>query len=397
MDRQKSIVISIFKKRKMPLGIKRMNRAMSDLKKTPLFEKHLSLNAKMVSFGGWEMPVQYPEGILAEHHHTRKNASLFDTCHMGEFRIKGSGVAEILDGIFPRAVANQKVGTARYNFLLSDQGTVLDDLLIYRMGEEEFFLVVNAGTIDSDAARLKSLLPDTITFEDESTDTGKIDLQGPKAADIMEKLGFVKSELPTFYKWIKTEINGMPVLLSRTGYTGELGFEFYVTADKIAELWDILMSFDDVKAAGLGARDTLRLEVGYPLYGNEMDDKTTPIEAGFAPMIGLAKRTGSFIADDILKDPGHMKKVLTFIVLEGRRAARHGNIVMNEAEEEIGIVTSGMFSPLLEKAVVLAFVDVDKKLTVGDKVLLKVGRKPLPGDVIEPPFYKEGTVRIKLT
>jgi aminomethyltransferase len=370
---------------------------MSELKRTPLFEKHLSLNAKMVPFGGWEMPVQYPEGILAEHHHTRKNVSLFDTCHMGEFRIKGPGIAEILDGIFPRAVANQKVGTARYNFLISDEGTVLDDLLIYRMDEEEFFLVVNAGTIDSDAARIKSLLPDSIIFEDESDGIGKLDLQGPKAVDIMEKLGFVKSDLPAFYKWIKTEVNGIPALLSRTGYTGELGFEFYVAEDKVAELWDILIGYEEVKPAGLGARDTLRLEVGYPLYGNEMDDKTTPVEAGFAPMIGLAKRKGNFIADSILKDPGHMKKVLTPIVLDGRRAARHGDIVMNEAEEEIGIVTSGMFSPLLEKAVVLAYVDSEKKLNVGDKTLLKVGRKPLVGEVVEPPFYKDGTVRIKLT
>ena len=370
---------------------------MSDLKRTPLFEKHISLNAKMVPFGGWDMPVQYPEGILAEHHHTRKEVSLFDTCHMGEFRIKGAGVAEVLDGIFPRAVANQKLGTARYNFLISDEGTVLDDLLIYRMDDEEFYIVVNAGTIDSDAARIKSLLPENITFTDESASTGKIDLQGPKAADIMENLGFVKSELPKFYKWIKTEINGIPTLLSRTGYTGELGYEFYTSADKIAELWDILSDYEEVKPAGLGSRDTLRLEVGYPLYGNEMDNKTTPVEAGFAPMIGLGKRTNSFVADTILKDPGHLKKVLTSIVLDGRRAARHGDIVMNEKEEEIGIVTSGMFSPLLKKAVALAYVGVENKLNVGEKVLLKVGRKPLVGEVVEPPFYKDGTVRIKLT
>jgi aminomethyltransferase len=370
---------------------------MLDLKRTPLFEKHLSLNAKMVPFGGWEMPVQYPEGILAEHYHTRKEVSLFDTCHMGEFKIKGSGIAEILDGIFPRGVANQKIGTARYNFLISDKGTVLDDLLIYRMDADEFFLVVNAGTIDSDVARLKSLLPDNVIFENQSATIGKLDLQGPKAADILEKLGFDKSELPTFYKWKKIEINGIPILLSRTGYTGELGYEFYIAEDKVSELWDVLISFDEVKPAGLGARDTLRLEVGYPLYGNEMDDKTTPVEAGFSSMIGLTKRKGRFIADEILKNPEHMKKVLTFIVLDGRRAARHGDIVMNDAEEVIGVVTSGMFSPLLKKAVVLAYVDVDKKLNIGNNVLLKVGRKPLVGEVIEPPFYKEGTVRMKLT
>ena len=367
---------------------------MEDLKRTPLNAKHVALNAKMVSFGGWDMPVQYSDGIIAEHHHTRKLVSLFDTCHMGEFRIKGPNAAKDLDWIFPRGVAKQKVGTARYNFLLSDEGTVLDDLLIYRMDEEEFLLVVNAGTIDSDAARLKSLLSESTKFIDESDLTGKLDIQGPLSADILEKIGFVKSELPKNYKWIKTSIKGIPTLLSRTGYTGELGFEFYVASDKVNELWDILMSFPEVKPAGLGARDTLRLEVGFPLYGNEMDDKTTPVEAGFAPMIGLSKRS-NFIAEDILKDPSKINKVLTPIILEGRRAARHGNTVLSMDNKEIGIVTSGMFSPLLEKAIALTYINSEDKLDVDDEVMLKIGTKTLPGKVVTFPFYKDGTVRMK--
>ena len=169
---------------------------MEELKKTPLNAKHVLLGAKMVAFGGWDMPVQYSEGILAEHRHTRKSVSLFDTCHMGEFKITGPKAATDLDWIFPRAVANQKVGTARYNFLLSDKGTVMDDLLIYRMGEEEFLLVVNAGTIDSDAARLKSLLSDSTKFINESATTAKLDLQGPLSADILEKIGLAKDQLP---------------------------------------------------------------------------------------------------------------------------------------------------------------------------------------------------------
>ncbi len=368
---------------------------MEDLKKTPLNAKHVSLGAKMVPFGGWDMPVQYAEGIIAEHHHTRKQVSLFDTCHMGEFRIKGANAAKELDWIFPRGVAKQKVGTARYNFLLTDQGTVMDDLLIYRMDEEEFLIVVNAGTIDNDAARIKSLLSDTTEFVDESTATGKLDLQGPLSADILEKLGFDKKELPTNYKWIKTSVKGIPALLSRTGYTGELGFEFYVAADKVEELWDILTSFPEVKPAGLGARDTLRLEVGFPLYGNEMDEKTTPVEAGFAPMMGLKKRS-NFIAADILKDPAQVKKVLTPIVLEGRRAARHGNKVLSTDGKEIGIVTSGMFSPLVEKAIALAYINAEDKLEVDDDVLLQIGKKELQGKVVTFPFYKEGTVRMEI-
>jgi aminomethyltransferase len=368
---------------------------MDGLKRTPLNAKHVSLGAKMIPFGGWEMPVQYPEGILAEHRHTRKYVSLFDTCHMGEFRIKGPKAAADLDWIFPRSVADQKIGTARYNFLLTDKGTVMDDLLIYRIDENEFLLVVNAGTIDSDAARLKSLISDSTEFIDESAATGKLDLQGPMSADVLQKIGFEKGNLPKNYKWIKTSVKGIPVLLSRTGYTGELGYEFYASSDKICELWDILSAFAEVKPAGLGARDTLRLEVGFPLYGNEMDENTTPVEAGFGPMIKIENRT-NFIAENILKDPSHVKKVLTSIVLEGRRAARHGDIVLSDADKEIGIVTSGMFSPLLEKAIALAYVNTEDKLEIDDKVSLKIGNKFLPGVVVSFPFYKEGTVRMKI-
>lgn len=368
---------------------------MENLRRTPLFKKHLALNAKMVPFGGWEMPVQYSEGILSEHRHTRNAVSLFDTCHMGEFRINGPGVANALDKIFPRAVADQKVGTARYNFLLTDQGTVMDDLLIYRMDDEEFFLVVNAGTIDSDAARIKSLLPKDIEFSNESDITGKLDLQGPLSADILEKLGFKKSDLPQNYKWITTSIKGLPVLLSRTGYTGELGYEFYLSADKVEILWDILLSFSEVKPAGLGARDTLRLEVGYPLYENEMDQYTTPIEAGFSQILKLETRN-DFLGSKILKNPLHVKKVLTAIVLDGRRAARHGNNLLSEKGEKIGTVTSGMFSPLLEKAIALAYVDAKHRLNPGNKVLLDLGGKQLVGIVVDLPFYKNGTVRAKV-
>jgi len=367
---------------------------MENLKKTPLYEKHIELKAKMVGFGGWDMPVQYSEGILTEHKHTRKSVSIFDTCHMGEFRISGPDAASDLGRIFPRGSAKMKPGTARYNFLVTDEGTVMDDLLIYRMAEEEYFIVVNAGTIDTDAARIKSLLSETTKFKNESSKTGKIDLQGPLAGEIMEKLGFNLSELPGNYKWIKTEVKGIPILLSRTGYTGELGFEFYSDADKIAEIWDLLIAFDNVSPAGLGARDTLRLEVGYPLYGNEMDEHTTPVEAGFSEMMMLKKRK-NFIAEKILKDPSKVTKVLTGIILEGRRAARHGNAVLSSEGKEIGIITSGMFSPLLEKAIVLAYINIDDKLEIGDKVQLKVGSKALNGVVVELPFYKDGSVRAK--
>ncbi|HBM15241.1 MAG TPA: glycine cleavage system aminomethyltransferase GcvT [Lentisphaeria bacterium] len=368
---------------------------MDELKRTPIYEKHVKLGAKMVPFGGWDMPVQYKDGILSEHHHTREKVSLFDTCHMGEFTISGKGSALALDRIFPRAVADQKVGVARYNFLLSDKGTVMDDLLIYRMGEEEFMIVVNAGTIDSDFARIKSLIPSDLYISNNSEKIGKLDLQGPKAAEIMEELGFKRETLPSNYKWIKTSINGIPAIVSRTGYTGELGFEFYVEADKVGELWNILLSFNDVKPAGLGARDTLRLEVGYPLYGHEMDENTTPVEAGFSAIMSLEKRS-AFMCENILKDPSKITKNLIGIILEGRRAARAGNKVFTTEGKEIGSVTSGMFSPILEKAIALAYVKPESGLTPGKKVNLEIGGKLFPGDVVEMPFYKNGTVRMKI-
>lgn len=368
---------------------------MNNLRRTPLYEKHVNLGAKMVPFGGWDMPVQYKDGILAEHHHTRKVVSLFDTCHMGEFIIKGKDAAQSLDKIFPRAVADQKVGIARYNFLLSDKGTVMDDLIIYRMADEEFMIVVNAGTIDSDFTRIKSLLPDSLYISNDSEKTGKLDLQGPKAAEITDKLGLKRAELPSNYKWIKTIVKGIPSIISRTGYTGELGFEFYVPANRVGELWDILLSFKEVNPAGLGSRDTLRLEVGYPLYGHEMDENTTPVEAGFGPILGLEKRS-NFMCESILKDSSKVTKSLVGIVLEGRRAARAGNKVLTVDGKEIGTVTSGMFSPIIEKAVALAFVSPKSGLIPGSKVNLEISGKPFPGDVVEMPFYKNGTVRMKI-
>lgn len=370
---------------------------MDSLKRTPLNKKHLSLDAKMVGFGGWEMPVQYEEGIISEHLHTRKSASIFDTCHMGEFRIKGENVALELHKNFPRSVKTQKPGSVRYNFLLTDEGTVIDDLLIYCIDDDEFMLVVNAGTIEADEKRLRELMPDTVSISNESDNMGKLDLQGPESANVLEKLDFQKADLPKGFKFINTNINGKPVLLSRTGYTGELGFEIYTNAEDVGELWDLFLSIQEVKPAGLGARDTLRLEVCLPLNGSELDKNTTPVEAGFKPLLKFKKRKG-FIAEHILKDPDHVKKRLKGIVLEGRRAARHGNKVLtsDDAQTEIGYITSGMFSPILKKAIALAYIDSQYSYDPGDEVSIKVGRKNLKGTIVSLPFYKEGTARVSL-
>ena len=362
-------------------------------KATPLESKHLNLTARMVPFAGWSMPVQYADGIIAEHVHTRTKVSLFDICHMGEFCVTGTEAAEALDKIFPRAVATQKVGTCRYNFLLTDNGTVIDDLIIYRMAEEEFYIVVNAGSKDADFARLRELLPESVVIVDESDDTAKLDLQGPLSADVLEKMGLSKSDLPSYYKWTKLELVGMPVLLSRTGYTGELGFEIYLPANLAENMWDAILAVDEVKPAGLGARDTLRLEMGYPLYGHEMDLDTTPIEAGFGGMLKLDSER-KFIGRKALTNIPPKKKLIG-IQLEGRRTARSGADVSLNGQH-IGIVTSGAFSPTLERSIALAYVSPDFEPGDGAMVDLAAGRGTIPGEVTTTPFHKNSTVRMEI-
>jgi len=360
------------------------------LKQTPLQQKHLELGAKMVPFAGWNMPVQYPAGILEEHRHTRTQVSIFDICHMGEFRISGNGAAVALDAIFPRPVLSQKPGSCRYNFLLTESGTVIDDLIIYRLAEEEFYIVVNAGTREGDATCLQERLPRDINFSDESETTAKIDLQGPGSAAILAGLGLIKEDLPRYYHWIQTELENIPVLLSRTGYTGELGFEFYHPADASEELWDLLLSQPEVKPAGLGARDTLRLEMGYPLYGHELDLATTPLEAGFGPMLKWDNGR-EFTGASALRSSSPQKQ-LVGIELDGRRAARAGTEI-HASGEKIGEVCSGTFSPSLEKAIALAYITANVPAEPGMKLELAVSRTMILGQIAELPFYQDGSVR----
>ncbi|NOY74416.1 MAG: glycine cleavage system aminomethyltransferase GcvT [Kiritimatiellaeota bacterium] len=370
-----------------------MNEGTIKVKETPLASKHIELGARMVPFAGWSMPVQYAEGIIAEHIHARTKVSLFDICHMGEFRITGAEAAAALDKIFPRAVATQKVGSCRYNFLLTDNGTVIDDLIIYRITEEEFHIVVNAGPKDADLARLRELLPPSAEIVDESDDTAKLDLQGPLSADVLEKMGLSRPELPAYYKWSKVELAGIPILLSRTGYTGELGFEIYLPAKLAGEMWDAILAIETVKPAGLGARDTLRLEMGYPLYGHEMDLKTTPIEAGFGGMLKLDSGR-EFVGREALVNTTR-KKQLIGIRLEGRRTARAGAEVSVDGEQ-IGSVTSGAFSPSLQQSIALAHVTPAFNPKEGVLVDLAARRGTIPGEVAKTPFHKNGTVRMEI-
>ncbi|OGV38563.1 MAG: glycine cleavage system protein T [Lentisphaerae bacterium GWF2_45_14] len=363
---------------------------MEELRSTPIANEHVKLGARMVPFAGWNMPVQYAEGILAEHAHTREKVSLFDICHMGEFRVKGKDSAEALDGILARPVRDQKTGVCRYNFLLNEKGTVIDDLLVYRITEDEFFIVVNAGTRDGDAAQFRRHLPSGCTFTDESDETAKFDIQGPLSVEVIEKLGFKRETLPGYFKWIKGRIGSVDCLLSRTGYTGELGFEIYVPADKAVDIWNIIMAQENVKPAGLGARDTLRLEMGYALYGHELNLETTPVEAGYGKMLKLESGR-KFIGSEVLVS-SPAKKQLVAIELDGRRAAREGSIVRIDGKEA-GKVSSGAFGPSLGKAVAMAYIYSGFPSSAGTRVSLDAGKASIDGVIGELPFYKNGTAR----
>jgi aminomethyltransferase len=355
---------------------------------TPLKEAHLALGARMVPFAGWRMPLYYGPGIIKEHRHTRERASLFDTCHMGEFGVSGKGAAEVLDGLLARAVSDQSVGSCHYNFLLTEDGGVRDDLIVYRLGAEEFYLVVNAATRAADADWLRKRIHAPVSFLDESSRTGKLDLQGPTSAEILMRLGVAQKGLPSYYHWCRIELNGEQILLSRTGYTGELGFEFYLAWEKAALLWERLLKEDGVQPAGLGARDTLRLEMGFPLYGHELDSDTTPVEAGFGSFF---KGGRLFVGDSCLRRTP--RKRLIGLVLEGRRAARRDDPVLAPNGRRIGKVTSGSYAPSLDRAVALAYIVGEEKPGLGTAVLVGEAAKPLEAVVTRLPFYREGTAK----
>ena len=360
------------------------------LKYTPLESKHAVLLARMGEFAGWNMPIRYPQGIIAEHRHTREKVSLFDICHMGEFRISGRNAAAGLERLLPRKVVDQKIGTCRYNFLLTEQGTVRDDLLVYRMSEHEFYLVVNAGTAPSDAEWLRQELSMDTIFVDESAETAKLDLQGPLAFEVLSDLGVEPAMIPRYYRWVRAQLCGCNILLSRTGYTGERGVELYFRQELAPSLWEALLQHPLVEPAGLGARDTLRLEMGYPLYGHELNLETTPVEAGFGRLLHLEGR--EFVGADVLRQPPN--KRLAGFALEGRRAARAGATVWSVGGQEIGFVTSGAYGPSIGKAIALGFIHGKDEPPCGMQVKLGVSfDKAIPAKVTPLPFRDSNVLK----
>jgi aminomethyltransferase len=360
---------------------------------TPLNAWHKAHGAKMAPFAGWDMPIQY-SGILQEHEHTRRQASVFDICHMGEFLLGGRGATRGLGLALTANLETLKPGHCRYGFLLNEEGGILDDLITYRLEEEKYMLVVNAACIRTDLEIINQRLGRGLELEDISAGTGKIDLQGPAALEALEAVFppglFSDWRTLPYFGFREISRGKTKILVSRTGYTGELGYELYLPADKVQELWEELLLNPRVKSAGLGARDTLRLEVGLPLNGQDLTPEHSPAEAGYAGMLNSAS--------DYAGKAGALKirRVLTALTVPGRRSARHGNKVFLPEGEEVqaGEVTSASFAPSLGYAVALAY--IDKEQSGRDKYLIRTERAVLEAFRAELPFYRQGTARKKL-
>lgn len=360
--------------------------AKSDgLKRTPLYDSHVEAGARLVDFAGWEMPVQYA-GVIEEHRAVRTQAGLFDVSHMGEVRVRGEGAEAFLQRITPNDVSKLTPGRAHYSGLLTERGTYVDDLLIYRLATDDFLVVVNASNADRDFEWMASRTEGQAEVENVSDRYALLALQGPKAVEILTPLATPGAAALRYYGFLQGEVAGVPALISRTGYTGEDGFELYLAPEDAPAVWRKLLAAG-ASPAGLGARDTLRLEAAMALYGHEIDEATTPFEAGLAWVVKLDK--GDFLGRDALaaqRERGVGKKLVGFTV-EGRGIARQGHGVLSEGGESVGAVTSGTWSPTFEKALGLAYVPPELAAP-GTPVTVDVRGKGLPAVVVETPFYR---------
>lgn len=364
------------------------------LKRTPLFEEHQRLGGKIVPFAGYEMPVQYPAGIIAEHQAVRRAAGMFDVSHMGEFDVRGGDALGFLQYVTTNDVSKLDIGQAQYSAICRDDGGILDDCIIYRFADH-YMVVVNASNIDKDRdwiAQYADRFGTTLT--DESEQTGLIALQGPKAQQVLARLTEHDLDGIAYYHFAEGRVDGVDAVISRTGYTGEDGFELYLPAEGTVQVWQRLLEVgaqDGLLPAGLGARDSLRLEMGYALYGNDMDETRNPLEAGLGWITKLDK--GDFVGRDAIaraKEQGVAQRLAGFICTE-RGFPRHGYEVRVNGEP-VGVVTSGIVSPMLQQGIGMCYVPV-AAAKAGTSIEIMVRDKAIPAEIVRPPFYREGYVR----
>ena len=369
-----------------------MSETIEKLKQIPLGDWHRGLGGRMVPFAGYEMPVQF-EGVMAEHLWVRENAGLFDVSHMGQLNLTGENAAEALEKIVPGNISALKPGKMRYTLLLAQDGGILDDLMVTNTGRN-LYLVVNGATKYDDIAYMREQLPDSITL-DHSEDTPLLALQGPKAAQALNKLGIEPREtgwpVPDDLYFMEAGPfiwNGAPVGISRSGYTGEDGFEISIAAEHVQDFALALIELDEVKPIGLGARDSLRLEAGLPLYGHDMTAEILPVEANLNFALSKARREeGNFAgADSVLAqypDKADKKRVGLFV--EGRQPVREGAEVVDGDGQVIGQVTSGGFSPTLQRPIAMAYVPMELA-EIGTEIIVQQRKKQIACRVTDMPF-----------
>jgi aminomethyltransferase len=365
------------------------------LKRTALFEEHQKLGGRLIDFGGWELPVQYT-GVLDEHTACRQAAGLFDVSHMGEVHVEGPDAEAFLNYLVSNNVAKLAVGQAQYNLLCNSRGGLVDDLVIYRRSPERFLVVVNASNSDKDFTHMKEVAAAfprrNFNLTDESANYSQIAIQGRNAAAILQKI--TRTDLSPIKNYWFSEgqvVQGVPAILARTGYTGEDGFEVYVPWDRGPEVWRALLDAGrnlGLKPCGLGARDTLRLEMKYPLYGHELSDETNPLEAGLGWVVKLDK--GDFVGRASIaaaKEAG-LKRQLVGLKSVERGIPRQGySVYSSDGVTRLGEITSGTQSPSTKDAVGIAYIALPHA-SVGSRVTIDVRGVKIPAEVVPTPFYK---------
>lgn len=359
------------------------------MKEVQLSEIHKTLGAKMVPFAGYNMPVQYT-GVNQEHEAVRKGVGVFDVSHMGEFLVEGPAAIDLIQRICTNDASKVVDGQAQYTCMTNEKGGVVDDLIIYRFNAEKWLLVVNASNIEKDWNWITSNNTMGATLRNLSDDYSLLAIQGPKAVEAMQSLSSVDLSAIKFYHFQVADFAGIDyVIISATGYTGSGGFEIYCKNSEVEQVWNKVMEAGEafgIQPIGLAARDTLRLEMGFCLYGNDITDETTPLEAGLG---WVTKFTKDFVAADILKqqkEEGVQRKLVGF-ELNGKGIPRQGYAIVDEEGNTIGEVTSGTMAPSLKKSIGLGYVPISRSKP-GTEIHIQIRKNAVPATVVKPPFYK---------
>jgi aminomethyltransferase len=358
----------------------------SPLKRTPLFDAHVKTGARMVPFGGWEMPVQYT-GIVDEHRTVRGAVGLFDVSHMGELEVGGPSAVRVLQRLTTNDVGALEIGQVQYSLLCTPEGGIVDDVTVYRLAPDRFMLTVNASNTAKDWAWVTEHGSDA-AWRDVSGATALVAVQGPRAEGLLARLADTDVTRVRYYHFVRAAVAGVASIVSRTGYTGEDGFEVYVPWAEAERVWHALLQAgagDGVKPIGLGARDTLRLEMRYALYGNDIDETTNPLEAGLGWVVKSAK--GDFIGKEAIERVrgGGPRRKLVGLAMVDRAVPRHGYPVVKDAQPA-GVVTSGSYGPSVDRSIALAYVET-AHAAVGTALDVEIRDQARPAHVVRTPFH----------